>query len=70
MLEWLIDGFFSLLKAIPPIWTEAGSANFMLVRAMLGLLAIVLIAYLIAMRPFRSAIANCMKKLTSLFARH
>ncbi len=70
MLEWLIDGFFSLLKSIPPLWTEAGSANFMLVRAMLGLLLLVLIAYLIAMRPFRSAVASCMKKLGSLFVRH
>jgi hypothetical protein len=70
MLEWIIDGFFSLLKSIPPLWTEEGSANFMLVRAMLGLVAIVLIAVLIAMPPFRSAITSCMKKLGSLFARH
>jgi hypothetical protein len=70
MLEWMIDGFFSLLKSIPPLWTEEGSANFMLVRAMLGLLAIVLIAVLIAMRPFRAAITSCMKKLGGLFARH
>jgi TRAP-type C4-dicarboxylate transport system permease small subunit len=70
MLEWMIDGFFSLLKSFPALWTDEGSANFMLVRAMLGLLLIVLIAYLIAMRPFRSALANCMKKLTNLFARH
>jgi hypothetical protein len=70
MLDWMIDGFFAFLKSIPALWTEEGSANFMLVRAMLGLLLIVLIAYLIAMRPFRSAIASCMKKLGSLFARH
>ena len=70
MLEWMIDGFFSLLKSIPPLWTEAGSANFMLVRAMLGLLLIILIACLIAFQPFRGTISSGFKKLTGLFGRH
>ena len=70
MLGWMIDGFFSLLKSIPALLTEEGSANFMLVRAMLGLLLIVLIACLIAIQPFRSTITSCLKKLTNLFVRH
>jgi hypothetical protein len=69
MLGWMIDGFFSLLKSIPGFITEEGSANFMLVRAMLGLLLIVLIACLIAFQPFRSTITSGFKKLTSLFVR-
>jgi hypothetical protein len=69
MLGWLIDGFFALLKSIPPILIEADSPNFMLVRAMLGLLLIVLIACLLAFRPFRSTLASGFKKLTGLFVR-
>ncbi len=70
MLEWMIDGFFSLLKSVPALWTVEGSANFMLVRAMLGLLLIILIACLIAFQPFRGTIASGFKKLTGLFGRH
>jgi hypothetical protein len=70
MLEWMIDGFFSVLKSIPPLWTEQGSPNFMLVRAMLGLLLIVLIACVVAMAPVRGAIGTCLKKLGGLFARN
>ena len=41
----------------------------MAIRAMLGLLLIVLIVYLIAMRPFRSAIVSGTRKAISLFNR-
>ena len=70
MLDWLIDGFFSLLKSIPAVFTEEGSANFMLVRAMLGLVLVIFFACLFTAAPIRSAIANGFRKLTSLFARH
>jgi hypothetical protein len=46
-----------------------GSPNFMAIRAIFGLLFIVLIVYLIAMRPFRSAIASATRKAINLFSR-
>jgi hypothetical protein len=46
-----------------------GSQNFIAIRAMFGLLFIVLIVYLIAMRPFRSAIASVTRKAINLFSR-
>ncbi len=70
MLEWMIDGFFSLLKSIPAFITEEGSANFMLVRAMLGLLLVILIICLFTFTPIRSMIADGFKKFASLFSRH
>jgi hypothetical protein len=38
-------------------------------RAMFGLIIIVIIVYLIAMRPFRLAIRSCMRKVSDLFVR-
>jgi hypothetical protein len=70
MLDWMIDGFFALLKSIPAFITDEGSANYMLVRAMLGLLLLILVACLFALTPIRSVIANGFKKFTSLFSRH
>ncbi len=63
MFDWIIDPFFALLKSIPALLTDEGSANFMLTRAILGLLLVVLLIYLIAMRPFRHFIARCMKRM-------
>jgi hypothetical protein len=63
MFDWIIDPFFTLLKSIPALLTDEGSANFMLTRVMLGLLVVVLLIYLIAMRPFRQFFARCMKKM-------
>jgi hypothetical protein len=45
------------------------SPNFTAIRAMFGLGFIVLVAYLIAMRPFRSTIARCMRAMSNLAAR-
>ncbi len=69
MFDRIIDGFFELLKFVPALLTEEGSANFMLVRAMLGLLVIVLIVYLIAIRPFRATIGLWMRKLSDRIIR-
>jgi len=52
--EWIL--------AIPnsvPILLETDTPNATLIRAMVALLLIVLIVYLVAMRPFRSAISRC-----------
>jgi hypothetical protein len=69
MLEWMINGFFSFLKSIPAFITEESSANFMLVRAMLGLVLLILVASFFTIGPIRSAFASGLQKLTRLFAR-
>lgn len=53
MLDWFGDTFFSLMHAFPAVFTEPNSPNFFLVRAMIGLIAIALIAYLLVFRPYR-----------------
>jgi hypothetical protein len=69
VLHEISERFFAILASVPAVFTEPGSPNFMLVRAMFGLIVIALIVYLIAMRPFRSAIAFCWHKMSQLFGR-
>ena len=69
VLHRFSEGFFAMLASVPAVFTEHGSANFMLVRAMFGLIVIALVVYLIAMRPFRSVIASCVQKVSQLFGR-
>jgi hypothetical protein len=69
MLEWIADKIFAIVTAVPALFVDEKTPNFMLIRAMFGLLLIVLIVYLIAMRPFRTAIARCTKAVSNLFAR-
>jgi hypothetical protein len=66
MLDWLIDQFFAFLKSFPALFTEEGSPNFLLARAMLGLILIVLLAYLITLPLFRSLVAEGIRKLKKL----
>jgi hypothetical protein len=61
--------FYGDTRVSPGVVHRAGFAKFMLVRAMFGLIVIVLIVYLIAMRPFRSAIASCVQKASHFFGR-
>jgi hypothetical protein len=69
MFHDISEAFMAILASVPAAFTEPGSPNFMLVRAMFGLIVIALIVYLIAMRPFRSAIASCLQKVSHLFGR-
>jgi hypothetical protein len=69
MLDKLIEQFLALLSLVPALFVEPNSPNFGLVRAMFGLIIIVIIVYLIAMRPFRSAIGSGMRKVSNLFVR-
>jgi hypothetical protein len=69
MLHQITEAFMAMLASVPALFTEPGSPNFFMVRAMFGLIAIVLIVYLIAMRPFRSAIASCWLKVSHFFGR-
>ena len=69
MLNWISDTIWSIVTFVPALFVAEDSPNFMLIRAMFGLMLIVLIVYLMAMRPFRSAIAHCWRKTADLFAR-
>ena len=69
MLDKISETIWAIVTSIPAWLVAEGSPNFIAIRAMFGLLLIVLIVYLIAMRPFRSAIASVKRKAINLFSR-
>ena len=69
MLDWIGTKILALMTLLPAVFVDEKSPNFTAIRAMFGLGFIVLVAYLIAMRPFRSAIAHCMRAMSNLAAR-
>jgi len=69
MFEWLVEKYLDVIKALPVLFADAMSPNFMLIRTMLGLLLIVLFVYLLATRPFRAAISQCWQLIAGLTAR-
>jgi high-affinity Fe2+/Pb2+ permease len=60
MLDWIGEKIFAIVTFVPALFVDEKSPNFMLIRAMFGLLLIVLIVYILAMRPVRTAIARWM----------
>ena len=58
MLDWISDTIMAIVTAVPAIFVEQESPNFPLIRAMFGLILIAVIVSVIAMTPFRSAIAH------------
>jgi hypothetical protein len=68
MLDWIGTKILALMTLLPAVFVDEKSPNFTAIRAMFGLGFIVLVAYLIAMRPFRSAIARCMRAMSNLAA--
>jgi hypothetical protein len=69
MLTWIAEKIWAMVTFVPALFVAEDSPNFMLIRAMFALLLIVLIVYLIAMRPFRSAIARSMRAVSHRFGR-
>jgi hypothetical protein len=69
VLDWIADGILAIVTAVPAWFVSEDSANFILVRAMFGLLLIVLIVFAIAMWPSRSAIALYMRKAANFLVR-
>ena len=69
MLDWIGTKILALMTLLPAVFVDETSPNFTSIRAMFGLSFIVLVAYLIAMRPFRSTIARCMRAMSNLAAR-
>ena len=68
MLDWFSETMLKIVTSVPALFVAEDSPTFTAVRVMFGLILIVLVAYLIAMRPFRSAIARSMGKVSNLFA--
>jgi hypothetical protein len=66
MLDWIGEKILAIVTFVPALFVAEDSPTFVAVRAMFGLLLIVLIAYLIAMRPFRSTIVRCMRAMSNL----
>ena len=62
MLDWIAEGILAIVTFVPALFVDRESPNFMLIRSMFGLLLIVLIVYLIAMRPLRSIITKYWSK--------
>ena len=69
MLDWFSETMLKIVTSVPALFVAEDSPTFTAVRVMFGLILIVLVAYLIAMRPFRSAISRSMGKVSNLFVR-
>jgi hypothetical protein len=48
MLDWIADTLLKIVNYVPALFVAQDSANFMLIRAMFGLMLIVLIVVVIA----------------------
>ena len=69
MLDWISDKIMAIVTFVPAMIVEQESPNFPLVRTMFGLILIAIVVYVIAMTPFRSAIAYSAAKVSNLFGR-
>jgi hypothetical protein len=54
MLDWFSETMLKIVTSVPALFVAEDSPTFMADRVMFGLILIVLVAYLIAMRAFRS----------------
>lgn len=62
MLDRITEFILSIVNLIPNVF-GSDPHHFTAIRAMIALLLIVFVAYIIAMRPFRSVIARCLSRL-------
>lgn len=67
MLHWFSETFLAMLNYVPALIVEEGSAHFELIRAMYGLIILVILPYLFVLaQPF---IARALARVRSQFAR-
>jgi hypothetical protein len=66
--HWISEFILSIFNSVPALIVEESSPHFALIRAMFGLILVVLIVYLIAMRPLRPLWARCWQMVSGLFA--
>jgi hypothetical protein len=64
LFDWLTAKALELLSLVPAMFVSEDSPNFMLIRAMFGLLFIVIFVYIIAMLPLRSTVTKIRTMLT------
>jgi hypothetical protein len=69
MLDWLVDQIWAVVSAVPALFVDEGTPTFTLVRTMFALFLIVMVVYLMAMRPFRSVIARAIAAAQALLTR-
>jgi hypothetical protein len=62
MLDWIAERILALVNFFPPLFV-ADEHHFVLIRAMFGLLFVVLVVYVLAMLPFGSIISRIRSKL-------
>ena len=58
MLDWISSTILAITASVPAWLVAEDSPNFLLVRAMFGLLLIVFIVWIITARPFRSLVSR------------
>jgi len=69
MLDWLVHQIWAGISAVPALFVDEGTSTFTLVRTMFALLLIVLVVYLVAMRPFRAGIGRTVDAALALITR-
>ena len=69
MPHWISEKIMAIVSYVPAMFVDQESPNFVLIRAMFGLILIALFVYAIAMTPFRSAIAHSVARMSDLFSR-
>jgi len=69
MPHWISEWILAVVTYVPALFVPEETPNFMLIRTMFGLMFITLIVYLIAMRPFRAAIASLVGGASKLIMR-
>ena len=69
MLDWLVDQIWAGISAVPAVFVDEGTPTFNIVRTMFALLLIVLVVYLMAMRPFRPVIARAVSAARTMLTR-
>jgi hypothetical protein len=67
--HWISEKIMAIVSYVPALFVAEDSPNFILIRAMFALLLIVFVVYLIAMRPTRSLVGRCMRRMSGLIAR-
>jgi hypothetical protein len=58
MLSWISDTILGFISLVPTWLYAEGSPRYMIVRGMFGLLLVVLIVLIIALRPFRTVMGR------------
>jgi hypothetical protein len=58
MPHWISETIYAIVSYVPALFVPQDSAHFVLIRGMFGLLLIVLLVWIIAMRPLRSVIQH------------